>query len=610
MGISVFGLLKPCAHGAAKYGLTATDWQTHMCGLCLGLRDTHGQLARAATNTDAILLEVLTEAQQPAPAARVTAGPCPLRGMRRAPVVTATAPGIQLAATAALLLGAAKIRDHIDDGDTRPLTRRPLGRASDSWRAKARAAAAPLGLDIEPLIAAIESQADLERAVATGRQPTRIGGSAPSTEIPLDSAESDRAPDDRTDEPPALTDAAVETPALLDGATKTSAPHHEGARTSAPHHKGAGTSAPFDEGAETSALLDALTGPTQLCAAELFAHTAILAGRPENADALREAGRHFGRIAHLADAIEDLDDDRAHGRFNPLLVTGATTEQAHALLRESDSLLRAALTRVALDRTATIRWLLLDPLAGVVRRLGRVAGLAHTCTARTCGTHPTTTVHTITDLVETRPGVFESGIATPAMRHVPAERGSVRAAPEMPWHRGSGRRADDPWPPATARHGAPPPQGPGPYYPPQPPGPEPQFQPPRPPGGEPYPPQPYDVPEYQPGPPLSPPPPERPSLLGGLGIICTQYCTGYACCATHTRPCSGRRKEAWMNNCGCNCDDGCCRCSEGHHAGGSGGNDCCDLDCCDCCGCCDCGGCDCGGCDCGGCDCGGCDCSC
>ncbi|MFJ4658634.1 DUF5685 family protein [Nocardia sp. NPDC088792] len=562
-------MLKPCARGAAKYGLTATDWQTHMCGLCLGLRDTHGQLARAATNTDAILLEVLTEAQQPAPAARVTAGPCPLRGMRRAPVVTATAPGIQLAATASLLLGAAKIRDHIDDSDTRPLTRRPLGRTSDSWRAKARAAAAPLGLDIEPLIAAIESQADLERAVAAGIQPTRIGGSAPSTEIPLDSAESDRAPDDRTDETPALTDAAAETPALRDGVTKTSAPHHEGAAT--------------------SALLDALTGPTQLCAAELFAHTAILAGRPENADALREAGRHFGRIAHLADAIEDLHDDRAHGRFNPLLATGATTEQAHALLRESNSLLRAALTRVALDRAATIRWLLLDPLAGVVRRLGRVAGLAHTCTARACGTHPTTTAHTVTDLVETRPGVFESGIATPATRHVPAERGSVRAAPatpEMPLNRGSGWRANDPWLPATARHSAPPPQGPGPYYPQQP-GPGPQFQPPWPPGGEPYPPQPYDVPGYQPGP---PPPPERPSLLGGLGIICTQYCTGYACCATHTRPCSGDRKEGWVQRCD-DCDPGC--------------GDCCD--CCNCCsGCSD--NCDCGGCDCDCCGC--CDCSC
>lgn len=64
-GVAVFGVLKPCAHGAAKYGIDPGHWQAHMCGLCLGLRDGHGQLARAATNTDAIVLSVLTEAHRP-----------------------------------------------------------------------------------------------------------------------------------------------------------------------------------------------------------------------------------------------------------------------------------------------------------------------------------------------------------------------------------------------------------------------------------------------------------------------------------------------------------------------------------------------------------------
>ncbi|WP_237088113.1 DUF5685 family protein [Nocardia seriolae] len=417
-------MLRPCAHGAARHGIDPSAWQTHMCGLCLGLRDGHGQMARVATNTDAIVLEILTEAQQSRPAERTDAGPCPLRGMRRAAVVAADAPGVRLAATASLLLGAAKIRDHVDDGETHRLARRPLTRVSTRWHTRARAAAAPLGLDVEPLITAIESQLRLENSP---------------------------------------------------GST-----------------------------------LDELTGPTQLCAAELFAHTAILADRPENADALREAGWHFGRIAHLADALEDLDADRARGRFNPLVATGTSPEQAHALVAESNSLLRAALHRVALDRAATIRWSLLDPLRGVVRELGRTAGIAHTCTTRACRT-ASTPAATITALTETRPGVFE-GVSAP--------RG------QQPWQPGAPFTPQ----PGLGAGGQPPSQGPGP--------------------------------------------------LEGLGIICTQYCTGYACCATHTRPCSGQRKDAWVNRCDCDCD----------------------------CDCCDCGDCDCGGCDCGGCcDCG-CDC--
>ncbi|MFE5287713.1 DUF5685 family protein [Nocardia sp. NPDC056611] len=389
----MFGLLKPCAHSAARHGIDPSAWQAHMCGLCLGLRDGHGQLARAATNTDAIVLEILTEAQQSLPSPRTAAGPCALRGMRRAEVLAADAPGVRLAATASLLLGAAKIRDHVDDGDAHRLARRPLTRVSTRWHARARSAAAPLGLDVEPLIAAIESQLRLENSPGSS--------------------------------------------------------------------------------------LAELTEPTQVCAAELFAHTAILADRPENADALRDAGWHFGRIAHLADALEDLDADRAEGRFNPLSATGTTPEQAHALVAESNSLLRAALSRVALDRTATVRWALLDPLGGVVKRLGRAAGVVHTCATGACRTQA-------------------AALPVAAFTQRPDSDDLIK----------------------------------------------------------------------------------QPSLLEGLGIICTQYCTGYACCAEHTGPCSGRRKEPWMNccdgcgNCGCDGCDGC--------------GDCCDCDC-DCCDC----GCDC-----------------
>ncbi|APE37702.1 regulator [Nocardia mangyaensis] len=299
----MFGVLKPCAHGAEKYGIDPGQWQAHMCGLCLGLRDGHGQVARAATNTDAIVLSVLTEAQSGGFDARTTAGPCPLRGMRRASVVDASAPGVRLAATASLLLGTAKIRDHVDDGDVSVLARRPMRRVSGSWAERARTQAAQIGLDVEPMLAAIASQPALEARVAeTGH----------------------------------------ETPARM---------------------------------------LDELTGPTQLCAATLFGHTATLAGRPENVAALREIGRHVGRIAHLADAIEDLERDRARGRFNPLDATGTDLPRAYELVRESESRVRRAAAEAELDQLPTVRWALLDPLASLLRALGRGLGIAtgHVC---------------------------------------------------------------------------------------------------------------------------------------------------------------------------------------------------------------------------------------
>ncbi|WP_410871346.1 DUF5685 family protein [Nocardia sp. A7] len=303
--MAVFGVLKPCAHGAAKYGIDPGQWQAHMCGLCLGLRDGHGQLARAATNTDAIVLSVLTEAQAGA-GARTMAAPCPLRGMRRASVVSANAPGVQLAATASLLLGAAKIGDHVDDGDASVLARGPMRKVSNTWAVRAQRQADLIGLDVQPMLAAIASQSALE-AVAV-------------------------QPDRRLEAVQVIT-------------------------------------------------LDELTGPTQLCAATLFGHTATLAGRPENVAALQEIGRHVGRIAHLADAIEDLERDRARGRFNPLEATGTDLPRAYDLLRESESRIRQAASEAELDQLPTVRWALLDPLASLLRRLGQGLGIAvgHAC---------------------------------------------------------------------------------------------------------------------------------------------------------------------------------------------------------------------------------------
>lgn len=457
-GAELFGLLTPCAHSAAKYGLDAADWRTHMCGLCLGLRDGHGQLARTATNTDAIVLNVLTEAQTGA-SARTPAGPCALRGMQRASVAAAGSPGVRLAATASLLLGAAKIRDHADDGDAGPLARRPMRKVADRWFASARANAADIDLDIEPLIAAIGRQAELEQTV---RIRSRTADSTPLK------------------------------------------------------------------------LLATLTEPTQTCAAELFAHSSVLADRPENVTALREVGWHFGRIAHLADAIEDLDDDRRRNRFNPLLATGVSAEGAHGLLRESDAEIRRALHQAKLAHVPTVRWLLLDPLRSVVRKLGRTAAVA--CGTATsacgCGKRSGTALSHGTDTN-----------ATAQLLGYPVAAGHIR-----------------PWAAATVQpYDIPPPFGD------------------RPPS-DPYPPS--DEPPHE--------PPRRPTFWQGVGIICGVYCTGYACCAGHRRPCSGEHRDAWLQRCDCDCD--CCDCGDCEGCG-------------DCCSCCN----GCGDCDC---DCCGCDCSC
>lgn len=389
----MFGMLRPCRHGAAKYGVDPQLWQAHMCGLCLGLRDGHGQLARSATNTDAVVLALLTEAQAAAPAARRTAGPCPLRGMRTARVPVGTAAPVQLAATASLLLGSAKVADHIDDGDTRPRLHRPMRRIATGWSAGAHARSAAIGLDIAPLVAAIEAQASAERRVAAGAGPSG------------------------------------------------------------------------------AAALDELTHASRRCAAEFFAHTAVLADRPENVAALRTAGDEFGRIAHLADALTDYDADAAVDRFNPLAATGTTRAEAYALVRESDRSLRASLGSTGLSGLPTLRWALLDPLATALRRLGRTIAPPPTASAgrNLVGVHPTG--------------------------------------------------------------------------------------------------------------------PQRPGAAESIQLILTQYCTGYACCTEHTRPCSGERKESWIGR-GCSCDD----CGS----------------CCDCCSCCsDCGSCCGDGCCCDGC---GCDC--
>jgi len=60
--------------------------------------------------------------------------------------------------------------------------------------------------------------------------------------------------------------------------------------------------------------LTALLAPTGDAVAALFAHTAVIALRPQNVPALAATGRAFGALVHLLDAVEDREADRAAGR--------------------------------------------------------------------------------------------------------------------------------------------------------------------------------------------------------------------------------------------------------------------------------------------------------
>lgn len=258
-GMAVFGIVRPCTHRLSE-GLKA-EWMAHLCGLCLALRSDHGQFARIVTNYDGLIVSVLTEAQsERTPALRRTAGPCPLRSMRTAPV--ARGEGARLAAAVSLVLASAKVRDHVADRDGL-LARRPVAaaarRVAAGWDRAGARTGAQLGFDTAVLVDAVDRQTGIELLAGPG------------------------------------------TPLLT------------------------------------------VTEPTETATAAAFAHTAVLAGKPQNAEPLAEAGRLFGRLAHLLDAVEDQEADAASGAWNPLTATGASRAEARRLCDDALRGVRLAL---------------------------------------------------------------------------------------------------------------------------------------------------------------------------------------------------------------------------------------------------------------------------
>lgn len=111
-----------------------------------------------------------------------------------------------------------------------------------------------------------------------------------------------------------------------------------------------------------------VTEPTETAVSAAFAHTAVLAGHPGNAEHLAEAGRHFGRLAHLLDAVEDLAADEAAGSYNPLLATGTPPLAAAQRCTEALGDLRRSVALLELERPALTESLLVGEVGVAVGR--------------------------------------------------------------------------------------------------------------------------------------------------------------------------------------------------------------------------------------------------
>lgn len=157
----MFGVLRGC--GKHLDQVQHQEWWSHICGLCLTLRDQHGQAARMSTNYDAALLSVLYEAQSEQPPEAATHA-CPLRRFNRAAVIPASRVGAQYAASVALLAAGTRINDHLADGDTW-LRRIPLlpGKVAKSWTRRGREGLAKLDFDPAEIEQQTAAQAGLER---------------------------------------------------------------------------------------------------------------------------------------------------------------------------------------------------------------------------------------------------------------------------------------------------------------------------------------------------------------------------------------------------------------------------------------------------------------
>jgi hypothetical protein len=173
------------------------------------------------------------------------------------------------------------------------------------------------------------------------------------------------------------------------------------ARRVAVNWSAAGARTGLDVGFDTAVLVDAVdrqvgiealagpgtpiltvTEPTETATAAAFAHTAILAGRPGNAAPLAEAGRLFGRLAHLLDAVEDREADASSGAWNPLTATGTSQAAARRLADDAVHGIRLALREVEFTDAGLVHLLLVHELR---RSVDRAFGTMPVCASHQPG---------------------------------------------------------------------------------------------------------------------------------------------------------------------------------------------------------------------------------
>ncbi|MGI5424835.1 DUF5685 family protein [Streptomyces sp. CA-179760] len=130
-----------------------------------------------------------------------------------------------------------------------------------------------------------------------------------------------------------------------------------------------------------------VTEPTETATAAAFAHTAVLAGRPYNAAPLAEAGRLFGRLAHLLDAVEDRHADAASGAWNPITATGISLVEARRLADDAVHGVRLALREAEFTDGRLVHRLLVHELRTSVDRAFGTATCAHTAGPEAAGPH-------------------------------------------------------------------------------------------------------------------------------------------------------------------------------------------------------------------------------
>lgn len=130
-----------------------------------------------------------------------------------------------------------------------------------------------------------------------------------------------------------------------------------------------------------------VTEPTETATAAAFAYTAVLAGRPGNAEPLAEAGRLFGRLAHLLDAVEDKETDAASGAWNPLTATGTSLAEARRLADDALHGIRLALHEVEFEEGKLAHRLLVHELRVSVDRAFGTAACAHGSAPTSAGSY-------------------------------------------------------------------------------------------------------------------------------------------------------------------------------------------------------------------------------